>query len=215
MRYETRYIPERRGYGTSKGVPDAIVWCITQDTATNAHWRFPILVELETNFEDAIRDFQEFSKRSLMEGDHLIIPISQIGAQYSPRIRYWEITYSLRECSILACCGNYWADEHDLYLQLRNLVNSSSLKANLKSLPSDIGNFVDAEWIMWIFNFFGVKLECILPLLRIRNLNDGFEKEISKYFRQSRLPGLVVTRSGRQNRMQLMYPTAVSFEILK
>lgn len=214
MRYETSYIPERRGYGTVKGVPDAIVWCNIQDTVTNARWRFPILVELEPNFNNAIRDFQKFSERSLVKGDYLIIPISWKSDEHLFGVRCWEITYSLRECSVLTCCGDYKADEHDLYLQLRNLVNSSSFKADLKSLPLEKGNCVDVSWITWTLFLFGVKLECVLPMLRFKGSNRWLEREISERFRRTRLPCLVVTKSGEKNKRHLIYPTAIKFEAI-
>ena len=57
--------PQRIGFGSTRGVPDIIVWIIIRINDKNRIAQYPLLIELEKAPENAIEDFQKYAKRSI------------------------------------------------------------------------------------------------------------------------------------------------------
>lgn len=186
------YNIQRKGFKSKKGVPDIIVWFKIYCMNSKIYWQVPLLIELESVFENALIDFKKFADRSYSDLDKITIPIIvKERYRYKYEICKISVKYIIKEINIRACNLDESSGEHELFEKIKEWANESQNYISIGKYYKHFNDYV----LQFPFNLkiFNAALKGYLPLIYLNKIN---YYDLYDILKQGiiHLPSIVITK---------------------
>lgn len=192
LEFNLDYRPERRGFGKKKGVPDEVVWI--EARTGGFRYRFPLLIELEGNLPNAVRDFSEFSRRALPNRDFVRIRVIGRSQESIALPRLVKMRFAIAETSYESSDLSSQGDEGDLFHSIREWCGMQQQRRVLPLRSSRDTQQWTLQWFGMGISIFGLRLKTRIPVMRLRE-STAWTKSFLQCLRSIEIPCVVVSRS--------------------
>jgi len=198
---------QRKGFGSRKGSPDIIVWIRFYYVNSRIYWQIPLLVELESTFENALIDFKKFADRSYDDPDKITIPIIvRSTVLFKHELCRADVNYIVRETSLYACGLNESSGEHELLEKIKDWANDFQKYISIRNCYRRFGELLSQ--FSFDLRMFGIVLRGDLPLILLDEVKDH---DVHMMLQRDviRVPALVVTKRFQGKEKVQHHPTWV------
>ncbi|WGI17148.1 hypothetical protein [Methanonatronarchaeum sp. AMET-Sl] len=216
---------ERRAWGTEKGVPDFLVWVKLKHFPIGQ--LFPILIELETDFNNSIKDYEKFSKRSdaFQNKNNYRPKIPIISKKPIPKeYQTFQIKskYEINSIKLKRIIKNRKNNERFLYRKIDAFYRKKN-RCDLDIESKLISEGILAYKLNLQIDFFNRKVNFLFPILVLDSEKSNPNKniyQIHNFLKEINLPCITVIKHGRiKNKsieLETRFETArISHESLK